>query len=1312
MRSVSDLPQAMRLIEPIATSPTFCSEFAKRPANMEEGLEPAGGAYLVQTSLNDLSSDEGPCDSEGAAPAGHEGHRNYRLSPPPSAESTECSSSKSSSSWDEAVSSSSSSYYETNSASSPESTDEEEGEIVSDEEATPQAIEPPVRSSPAGQRQTASTGGFAPPPPRGGPPAAESRPVEEKKPLSIGDIAERIQQQNAMLLASEMDRLHQQKHEEDRARKRHHKKDKRRRRAGSYSSEEGLHSPHRKHVGTLSPPERGFGGTKAPGQSALARLGRKRRHERKRSRSRSRSPPVQPTQRKKKQQQQQQQQHHQQAQEDSARPPCKYYQEGKCNKTPGEDCPYSHAVEQTKRAELCRFYVSGHCVKRNCPFMHEDFPCKFYHSGAPCFADKNCRYSHAPLTDDMRDVLMKYLDECKGLKREDLERLSRKAKEREVRHQDSKSGHREPLLELPPSLDQEDGPPECGPNSLGSGSAFTGGDVDLRISIPPGGVNPAHPAGDMDYRLPGGDRDSRLQLADQDERLDRLDKNRSPPRAAFYRDTIESPRTRPGSPGGRRTSFDTARDRSPNGARRRSSESSDSKRSDSRRLDDDQRRFEESTSKQTCIERPSDPRERLRALAGQPPSQLNKPGAPAENSIHMASMSKTQRDLLMRLQQRADNNSNLNAQLNQDSQGSSVEEGGRTPMADEDIGGGELSAGGRSADGCGAHPGDEDSDEDLTHVLKRLQQEPKRDMAPAAASSAGGIDLVKIISSIASSSSPNTQSFMDQPADYWKRVLSIAGVDPATGTPSSTSTAGGKPQPGIPSSPSLNFGAASAASAPAGKTDPRRRDPRQQPAGLQGSAMTPPRDNAVAMASLPIFPKLEVTAVIESRDGDAPYIFRQIDPAPAPVRYEQLVHLVEMNFRLKTDPRLVRHLEKLPRKEEIVDTPQSPPPQQQQMLQPGGNYMPPLVPPLVPPMVGLAATLGPMGNLPGGMVGNMSAVLGGPSPVGKTPLLPLPSLPPINLSPMQTLVQDPRSKADPRLSRDPRSQSSQGNNASGEPSRMVGASGLDPRAVMDPVGFQQRMPCSMGPINPAMGGAMPSMGDPRRACGFPGPRQQIDPRQAARAAAESRQFNGPPRQAPAGSQPGSVSGSATGPDQPMAGDLRQKADPRANRNDPRQKRDPRAKEQPPPAKDDQQPSPQQQSVEDTPSTRPKMTYSSPLSAYDDGAQENTYTRRTIGRIKKKNQSAKTASAQPPATPTPPVASTEDNGAAVDSEKLAPASLTEPPTSAEAAPADVGSAALPPPPSLLSHPVDPYAPSDDKPLSEMFKTKDPTASPFN
>lgn len=166
------------------------------------------------------------------------------------------------------------------------------------------------------------------------------------------------------------------------------------------------------------------------------------------------------------------------------------------------------------------------------------------------------------------------MDECKGLKREDLERLSRKAKEREDRHKDGPQsmnadadGHREPLLELPPMKDRDDGSGDDGSIGPIGTPVFPGGDVDLRIPPGAGGVVVA---GDMDYRVPGPERE-RLQIADHEERMDSSESKRTPPRGGFYRDTIESPREDL-----RKSSFDGSR--SPTSSRRRSSESSDSKR--------------------------------------------------------------------------------------------------------------------------------------------------------------------------------------------------------------------------------------------------------------------------------------------------------------------------------------------------------------------------------------------------------------------------------------------------------------------------------------------------------------------------------------------------------------------------------------------------------------------------------------------------------------------------------------------------------------------------------------------------------------
>ena len=78
---------------------------------------------------------------------------------------------------------------------------------------------------------------------------------------------------------------------------------------------------------------------------------------------------------------------------------CQFYINGACKK--GDQCPYSHDVEQIKKNELCKFFLTGHCAKGDkCLYSHnlKEFPCKFFHARGFCENLDNCKFSHDRLT--------------------------------------------------------------------------------------------------------------------------------------------------------------------------------------------------------------------------------------------------------------------------------------------------------------------------------------------------------------------------------------------------------------------------------------------------------------------------------------------------------------------------------------------------------------------------------------------------------------------------------------------------------------------------------------------------------------------------------------------------------------------------------------------------------------------------------------------------------------------------------------------------------------------------------------------------
>ncbi|XP_043267652.1 uncharacterized protein su(sable) isoform X2 [Venturia canescens] len=103
---------------------------------------------------------------------------------------------------------------------------------------------------------------------------------------------------------------------------------------------------------------------------------------------------------------------------------CLYYMQGKCHR--GDDCPFSHNALPPRKMELCKFYLMDCCAKRDkCLYMHHDFPCKFFHTGLKCVNGENCKFSHEPLNEQVKNILLKHLETAPKEILGDFPRLSR-----------------------------------------------------------------------------------------------------------------------------------------------------------------------------------------------------------------------------------------------------------------------------------------------------------------------------------------------------------------------------------------------------------------------------------------------------------------------------------------------------------------------------------------------------------------------------------------------------------------------------------------------------------------------------------------------------------------------------------------------------------------------------------------------------------------------------------------------------------------------------------------------------------------------
>ena len=115
---------------------------------------------------------------------------------------------------------------------------------------------------------------------------------------------------------------------------------------------------------------------------------------------------------------------------------CKYFIEGHCQK--GNDCDFIHSQPYNYKREICKFYLQDSCGKGNvsfgpsygrhlssetvltfahpsspgdnCTFLHKEFPCKLYHTGQDCTLGENCKFSHEPFNEELREIFMNYLD--------------------------------------------------------------------------------------------------------------------------------------------------------------------------------------------------------------------------------------------------------------------------------------------------------------------------------------------------------------------------------------------------------------------------------------------------------------------------------------------------------------------------------------------------------------------------------------------------------------------------------------------------------------------------------------------------------------------------------------------------------------------------------------------------------------------------------------------------------------------------------------------------------------------------------------
>ncbi|XP_076001837.1 uncharacterized protein LOC142994848 [Genypterus blacodes] len=164
---------------------------------------------------------------------------------------------------------------------------------------------------------------------------------------------------------------------------------------------------------------------------------------------------------------------------------CRHFLWGKCIKA--DSCQLEHIQGYNDLIkEICKFYVQGFCSKGPiCPYMHNSFPCKFFHAMGKCTQGAGCKFSHEPLS----ELTKQLLDEA--LKRDHDLRLANKAAQdasEPPANADEPATPDALTLPIRPNLYNS-----TGPHAEEDGSAQTEGEADVTEDA----ATPGDPTADL-----------------------------------------------------------------------------------------------------------------------------------------------------------------------------------------------------------------------------------------------------------------------------------------------------------------------------------------------------------------------------------------------------------------------------------------------------------------------------------------------------------------------------------------------------------------------------------------------------------------------------------------------------------------------------------------------------------------------------------------------------------------------------------------------------------------------------------------------